>query len=204
MNSAPPGSSFLLLPRASRLSILRCDLSSFSYPYESWGTPNEASPWWARSASCCPLTFSGARCAMRYVARSTGVRAHVQAGCKGQGSLLTVPGVEAAKWCPVNTKVANRMKGGSSMAAHQRWRWRKNGGAGRVDAVWTCSRAVPIPLEAKTTATSSLYPATPPQRLAAPVAAFPHLLPFFPLLLLLSVVARSGGHQGGSGTDGGD
>jgi hypothetical protein len=91
----------------------------------------------------------------RYMAGFASVCAYVQAGCKGQGSLLIVLGVEATKWCSVNMTVANRMKGGSSMAAHQRWRWRKDGGARRVDVVWTCSRAVPIPPVAKTLAASS-------------------------------------------------
>jgi hypothetical protein len=45
-------------------------------------------------------------------------------------------------------------------------------------------------------------PVAPPRRLAALVAAFPLFLPFFPLLLFL-VVARSGGHKGGGGVDGG-
>jgi hypothetical protein len=38
MNNAPQGSSFLLLPRASCLPTMQCNLSSFSYPYES-GVP---------------------------------------------------------------------------------------------------------------------------------------------------------------------
>jgi hypothetical protein len=49
---------------------------------------------------------------MRSMAGFTSVRVLVQARYGCRGSLLTVPDVEMAKWCPVVTMAANRMKGG--------------------------------------------------------------------------------------------